>query len=169
MHSEIPAPDSRIYKTLLVVGSNPPKTSGQRTLARAEQARLILNYDHFDIANVFSVPTHRTTDVATVGALPTGWLDARGPLAHALDRASAVLLAYGVGKPAGVAARHYKEQLAWLNGEIEQRGLTVWWVGGAARHPSRWQRYTFRAYPEMPFSKALQTALTIRTLGGQGL
>ena len=162
MQFEVQAPCPASLETLLVIGSNPPTTSGQRTLARAEQARLILEFDFCEIVNLFSLPTYRTTGVAVAGICPSGWLEARMDLARALDRASAVLLAYGVTKPAGAAAKHHEAQLVWLENEITRRGLPVWWVGGAPRHPSRWHRYTHRAHPETDFPVALTTALARR-------
>lgn len=162
MHSEVPASLPAPYQTLLVVASNPPTTSGQRTLARAEQARLILDFDHCEIANLFSLPTYRTSGVAEAGTSADGWLEARANLSRALDYASAVLLAYGISKPTGAAAKHHVEQVEWLESEIGRRSLPVWWVGGAPRHPSRWQRYTYRAHPEIAFPVALTTALARR-------
>lgn len=148
--------------TLLVVASNPPTTSGRRTLSRAEHARQILGFSRYEIANIFSQPTYRTSGVSHAGSSPDGWLDARVALMPALDQATAVLLAYGVSKPAGVAGKHQDEQVAWLEAEVARRSLPVWWVGGAPRHPSRWQRYTYRAHPEEDFRTALITALARR-------
>lgn len=162
MHFEDPRSRPASSKTLLVIGSNLPTTSGQRTLARAEQARHILNFERCEIANLFGLPTYRTSGVSVAGISPGGWLDARPGLAQALDRASAVLLAYGISKPSGEAAQHHEAQVQWLESEIGARGLPVWWVGGAPRHPSRWHRYTYRAHPETAFPDALVTALAIR-------
>lgn len=162
MLSEVPAPLPTSSGTLLIIGSNPPTTGGQRTLARAEQARKVLDFACYEIANLFSLPTYRTTGVSTSGISPIGWLDARPSLVQALDRASAVVLAYGVSKPSGEAAKHHEAQVKWLDGEITERALPVWWVGGAPRHPSRWHRYTHRAHPEAAFLTALPAALTMR-------
>lgn len=162
MLSAEPTSQSEASGTLLVVASNPPTTSGQRTLARAEQAREILNFDRYEIANIFSQPTYRTSGVSDAGSSPDGWLDARVALMPALDQAAAVLLAYGVSKPAGAAGKHHDEQVAWLEAQVSKRSLAVWWVGGAPRHPSRWQRYTYRAHPEQDFQTALIRALARR-------
>lgn len=162
MHLEVAAPRPTCSGTLLVVGSNPPTTSGQRTLARAEQARHILDFDYCELVNLFSLPTYRTSGLAVAGISPDGWLDARTHLAVALGRASAVLLAYGISKPSGAAAKHHDAQVLWLESEITRRGLPVWWVGGAPRHPSRWHRYTHRTHPETAFPEALTTALARR-------
>ncbi|BCW69973.1 hypothetical protein NicSoilB8_10170 [Arthrobacter sp. NicSoilB8] len=115
------------------------------------------------MANLFSLPTHRTGGIAVAGVSSEGWLEARPSLNRALDEASAVLLAYGVSKPTGTAAEHHLAQVKWLEDQITNRGLAVWWVGGAPRHPSRWQRHTYRAYPGLAFPLALAAALQMRT------
>jgi len=146
--------------TLLVVGSNPPsKTSGQRTLARVNQAATILGFDHAVIANIFALPTYRSGGIADLGRTPGGWLDARPPLLSALDECDGVLLAYGTQEPSGAARAHHREQVRWLEEQVEHRDLQTWWVGGAPRHPSRWQRYTWREHPNLSFPEALRHAL----------
>lgn len=124
--------------------------------------RHILGSDYCEVINLFSLPTYRIGGVALAGISPGVWLDARTNLAQALDRASTVLLTYGISKPGGAAARHHEAQVVWLEGEITRRGLPVWWVGVAPRHPSRWHRYTRRAHPETDFATALTTALARR-------
>ena len=94
------------------------------------------------------------------GATPEGWLAARVEMEQALGEASAVLLAYGLGEPTGSARAHFREQVAWLHEHIEQHDLPTWWVGGAPRHPSRWQRYTWRAYPDLAFPEGLRAAFS---------
>lgn len=153
----------RSREALLVVGSNPPsETNGQRTLARVEQARIILGFERAVMANVFALPTYRSGGVSELGQVPDGWLTARVELGEALDTCSGVLLAYGVGEPAGEARRLHREQVKWLDTEIEQRALPTWWVGGAPRHPSRWQRYTWRQHPSLDFPRALRQSLEAR-------
>lgn len=148
-------------ETLLVVGSNPPsETSGQRTLARVEQARIILGFERAVMANLFALPTYRSGGVSELGQVPDGWLMARSELREALEDCSGVLLAHGVGAPVGAARRFHREQLIWLEAEIGRRGLPRWWVGGAPRHPSRWQRYTWRHYPDIDFLSALSLGLS---------
>lgn len=150
-------------RQLLVVGSNPATTDGRRTLGRVEQARQVLGFDEVNIANIFSLPTYRSGNVSEVGISPDGWQEARGPLEEDLDRCDAVLLAYGVAEPSGVARRWHRQQIEWLEAEIAARLLPVWWVGEAPRHPSRWQRYTFRCFPNLDYQQALRHALQLRT------
>ena len=58
-------------ETLLVVGSNPPsQTSGQRTLARVEQARIVLGFERVVVANLFALPTYRSGGVSELGQVP---------------------------------------------------------------------------------------------------
>lgn len=150
-------------ETLLVVGSNPPsQTSGERTLARVEQARTILGFEKVVLANLFSLPTYRSGGVSELGQVPDGWLTARAGLQEALEDCSGVLLAYGVGEPVGAARTLHREQVKWLDAEIEQRALPTWWVGGAPRHPSRWQRFTWRACAGQKFTEALRNVLVVR-------
>lgn len=149
---------------LLVIGSNPPsQTSGVRTLARVEMAREVLGFQQVKLVNIFALPSYRSGGLSELGGTPPGWLAARPGMEHALGVADAVLLAYGVGEPTGLARVHFREQVAWLNEQIDRRDLPTWWVGGAARHPSRWQRYTWRAYPELPFLDGLHLSLGRRS------
>ena len=84
------------HGTLLVVGSNPPaRTSGQRTLTRAQQAAAILGFEQAVLANLFALPTYRSGGISDLGRTLEGWLDARPPLLSALDECDGVLLAYG--------------------------------------------------------------------------
>ena len=145
-----------------MVGSNPPsQTSGHRTRARVEQAAAILGFERAVIANLFALPTYRSGGISDAGRTPEGWLEARSLLVSALDDCHGVLLAYGTQQPSGEARAHHREQVRWLEGEIGERGLPCWWVGGAARHPSRWQRYTWRELPGVDFGTALQRSLTL--------
>jgi hypothetical protein len=152
-------------RTLLVIGSNPAITSGQRTIGRAELARQMLHFDHVELENLFSVSTYRTGGVSLAGTSECGWQEARPRLLAALDRADAVLMAYGLAKPSGAAALHFVQQVAWVQQQIAERGLPVWSVGGAPRHPSRWQRYTYREHPGVPFPEALRASLVIQETG----
>lgn len=144
-----------------MIGSNPPsQTSGARTLARVEMAREVLGFERVRLANLFTLPSYRSGGLSELGATPEGWQAARAEMEQALGAASAVLLAYGVGEPTGSARAYFREQVAWLNAQIDRRDLPTWWVGGAPRHPSRWQRYTWRAYPDLAFPEGLRAAFS---------
>tara|TARA_R110001606_G_scaffold232345_1_gene379884 strand:- start:10 stop:504 length:495 start_codon:yes stop_codon:yes gene_type:complete len=144
---------------LLVVLSNPPTTSGVRTLQRVELARETLGYSAVQIANLFSIPTYRTGDISSVGAVAGGWLAARAGLSAALSKADAVVLAYGCQEPSGEARLHFRDQLSWLEAEIEDQGVRTWMLEGRPRHPSRWHRHTHVVYPDLPFAEALVRVL----------
>lgn len=144
---------------LTVILSNPPTTSGARTLGRVGLAAKILDHDTFSVANLFPVATHQSGGIATVGCESTSWHAARPGLRTALDAADTVLLAYGVEEPKGPARSHFRQQVEWLNAEIGARELPLVYFGGRTMHPSRWQRHTFRAYPGRPFEEAAQLAL----------
>lgn len=145
---------------LTAILSNPPTTSGERTLGRVGLAARVLNHDTFSVANLFPVATHRTGGITMVGTEESNWHRAREALQEALDQANTVLLAYGVEEPKGLARVHFRQQLVWLKTEIEARELAVVSFGERTRHPSRWQRHTFRAYPDLPFEEAARLALT---------
>ena len=87
-----PAPPLRCGH-LLVVLSNPPTTSGARTLQRVQLAKETLGYSTVSIANVFSVSTYRTSGITIAGVEPVGWIAARSELTAALNTADAVILA----------------------------------------------------------------------------
>lgn len=148
--------------TLLVVGCNPPTTSGVRTRARAELAREILRFDLVRLDNMFSEATYRTGGLAAFPGDDQPWLASRQALEESLDTSDGVLLAYGVSLPAGDARQAFRQQIEWLETEISKHAHPVWWVGAAPRHPSRWQRYTYRVHPELLFSEALPLALQRR-------
>lgn len=150
---------------MLVICSNPPsQTSGVRTIRRVDLARGHLGYDVVHIVNLFALASHRTGAVASLGADADGWLAARDPLSAGLQRADGLLMAYGVHAPAGPARAHHRAQLRWLVDELAPLDLPVWGVGGAPRHPSRWQRFTSRAHPGLAFSDALKVSLTALTV-----
>lgn len=140
---------------LLAVLATPAKTSGQRTLARINLARQILEYDDVSIANLLNIATYRTTDMSTAGSLAEPWLDARPAISQALARSQGVLLGYGVSEPSGTARLHYRDQIAWLESQLLVSELPVWSVGTPPRHPSRWQRLTHREDGNRPFVDAL--------------
>lgn len=144
---------------LAVIGSNPSTTSGVRTKNRAQRACSLLGFETFLISNLIDFPTYRSGDISEVAAEGEIWMRSRAALAAAVSEASGVLLAYGVEKPSGPARVHHREQLAWLNQEISARGLQTWAVGGKPRHPSRWQRFTYRSYPGVDFETALAKSL----------
>lgn len=151
-------------RLLLVIGSNPPsQTSGKRTLNRVEQARDILGFEEARLVNLFGGSSYRSGDVSVLGVEPAGWLAARGDLEAGLSSASAVLLAYGTNPPTGPARLHFRGQVDWLEGRIAALSLPSWWVGGAPRHPSRWQRYTWREFPDTSYAAALEAALRERS------
>lgn len=145
---------------LLVIGSNPPsQTIGRRTLARVEQARVILGFSEVRLANFFSLPSYRSGGVSELGTTSKGLLDAGERAAEELDGSTGILLAYGTQPPAGLAREHFRGQVAWVKHRIGGLQLPCWWVGGAPRHPSRRQRFTWREFPEQPYADALERAL----------
>jgi hypothetical protein len=151
------------HDVLVAIGSNPPlTTSGERTRGRLEQARALLGFEEVKLVNLFAMGTYRNGGVAKVGHAPEGWRQARLEIMEGLRDAEAVLLAYGVGAPSGSARQHHRQQVDWLNAVLDDRELPVYWMGGAPRHPSRWQRYTYRHHPDLSYLEGLKLALSAR-------
>jgi len=153
---------------LLTILSNPPLTSGARTLARVELARHVLGYETVSVANIFAVETHRSGGISEIGAGSDGWEAAQRLLAPAINSADAVLFAYGRKEPSGPARFHFRAQLVWVRNLVESRALPIWDVDGQPRHPSRWQRHTYSKYPLLQFQEALPLVLTRVPSGREG-
>jgi hypothetical protein len=122
-------------------------------------AARILGYERVEIVNLISVATDTVLDIAAAGDDQVSWLASRPQILNCLDHADAVLLGWGCTEPSGPARHHHRTQVEWLKSTLANRRLKTWTVGGTPRHPSRWQRYTARAYPGTPFSVALANAL----------
>ncbi|MBB5891853.1 hypothetical protein [Kutzneria kofuensis] len=121
----------------------------------------LLGFDNVAVANLFSVPSHRTGAITELGAAEDGWLAARGSLETCLGAGDGVLLAYGATSPSGEARVQFRQQVAWLHHRIAAEDLPIWHVGDGPRHPSRWQRWTYRAHPDVPFTEALRDSLVL--------
>lgn len=145
--------------TLVAVLTNPPLTDGRRTLRRVALAAELLGFEDLAVTNLFSVPSHASGAIAELGVSEDGWLKARAPLEACLGTANGVLLAYGATSPTGEARLQFRRQVAWVHDRIRARALPTWQVGDGPRHPSRWQRWTCRAHPEVPFPEALRNSL----------
>lgn len=144
---------------LLAVLSNPPTTSGHRTLNRVEMARQVLGFDRVAVVNLFPEPSYRTGELSQLGVNPAAWLPARQDIAEQLPTAEGVLLAYGCSAPSGPAREHFRTQERWITSLLAERSAPVWRVGGTPRHPSRWQRWTVRQHPDLEFRQALSLEL----------
>ena len=143
-------------RTLVAILANPPTTPGARTRGRVALAASLLGFERVQISNMFAYASHSTGAIAELGQTDQGWLEARPHLSSSLRDCDAVLLAYGAYAPAGPARLHYKQQVDWLRGEVMNQSVPAWWVGDGPRHPSRWQRWTYRAHPAVPFEDALR-------------
>jgi hypothetical protein len=118
----------------------------------------LLGFEEVAVANLFSVSSHATGAIAELGVTEDGWLTARASLDACLGVGNGVLLAYGVTTPTGEAGVQFRQQVAWLRSRIADVALPTWHVGDGPRHPSRWQRWTYRAHPEVPFPEALRSS-----------
>ncbi|MCK9921266.1 hypothetical protein MXD61_05015 [Frankia sp. AgPm24] len=119
----------------------------------------LLGFAEVKVANLFSMPSHATGDIDELGATAAGWLAARPSLESALTEAAGVLLAYGASSPSGPARTHFREQAAWLRTRLDELALPGWQVGDGPRHPSRWQRWTSREHPDIPFTEAVRRSI----------
>jgi len=151
--------ETKSQGTLVAVLSNPPVTDGQRTLRRVQLAAELLGFEDAVVANLFALPSHSTGAIATLGATEEGWLAARPSLEASLAASTGVLLAYGATSPTGPARHNFRAQVEWLTGHLAARDLPTWRVGDGPRHPSRWQRWTSRAHPDLSFPDALRVSL----------
>ena len=146
-------------RNLVAVLCNPPLTAGVRTLHRVRLAAQLLSFEEVQVANLFALPSHSTNEIATLGASHEGWAAARTNLQASLDASDGVLLAYGCTSPTGPARHNLFAQVEWLSDLLGTLGRPAWQVGDAPRHPSRWQRWTCRAHPELTFPDALRASL----------
>ena len=144
---------------LVAVLTNPPLTDGKRTMSRVALAAELLGYSEIAIANMFALPSLSTGAIDDLGATVDGWIAARGSLEANLAVAHGVLLAYGATSPSGTARVHFRDQVGWLYDRVEELSLPTWFVGDGPRHPSRWQRWTHRVHPDVPFEEALRRSL----------
>lgn len=143
---------------LLCILANPPDGSGDRTLARLEQARHLLGFAQVSIGNLFAFASADVTSISLLGATSEGWLEARNQMAPAIASCDGALLAYGVAEPNGPAREHHWAQVRWLTDRLMENGCPVFQLGDGPRHPSRWQRWTARHHPELPFAAGLQAS-----------
>ncbi|MCK9893895.1 DUF1643 domain-containing protein [Frankia sp. AgB32] len=119
----------------------------------------LLGFAEVKVVNLFSMPSQATGAISELGATAEGWLTARPSLDVALAGADAVLLAYGATSPSGSARTHFREQVEWLHSRLDEWAVPGWQVGDGPRHPSRWQRWTSREHPDVPFAEAVRRSL----------
>lgn len=146
-------------RQLVAVLANPPLADGKRTMRRVALAAEILGFGAVEIANLFAFPSQGTGAICEIGAREDGWIAARPTLEARVSAADGILLAYGTTSPAGPARVHFRNQIGWLLGLMATTGTGAWHVGDGPRHPSRWQRWTCRAHPDIPFTTALARSL----------
>lgn len=71
-------------EVMLVVGSNPPTTSGARTRARCALAATILGFNSFRIGNLVDIPTRDFLELSSLAGNRHAWVDARTLLEESL-------------------------------------------------------------------------------------
>jgi len=133
---------------LAVILSSPPVRAGRRTRDRVNSLAKLLEVDSYEMANIFAFATTDVNQITTLGASMAPWLQARRPILDALRVSNAVLLAYGVSEPCGVARANCRQQISWLWEAIDSAGISkVFTVGGRPYHPSRWHRLCAKEDP----------------------
>jgi hypothetical protein len=153
--------DTAVPSLLAVLASPPCGTSGQRTLARVSMAAALIGCSDYQVANVFAEPTPDVLAITAAGATAKPWMTARESLEPLIEKADNVLFSWGKTEPTGPAREFHRAQIEWLISQASRVEAAIWMVGAEPRHPSRWQRYTSREHPYLPFPQALGHALRI--------
>lgn len=146
-------------RLLVAVLANPPLGPGTITRQRVATAGRLLGFENTVIDNIFPLASPTTNEIGPLGANPLPWQMARTSLEANLSKADGVLLGYGCKRPTGIARHHFDSQILWLYKQLAFTRAVSWMVGDRPHHPSRWQRYTARNFPEMGFAEALPLAL----------
>jgi hypothetical protein len=119
----------------------------------------IIGCDDYVVVNLFPRPTRNVTEIALLGKDPQVWVEARPTVVAGLATCNEVLLGYRLSEPGGEARLHHRDQTTWIISVLQGLGRSAWTVGGRPRHPSRWQRHTSRAHPNLRFREALTLSL----------
>ncbi len=144
---------------LAVLAAPPAGTSGERTRRRVQLAATLIGCQHVVIANLFDQPVRDVQELTIAGADPNSWIGARYQLGHAITMAQHVLMAWGISEPTGSAREHHRAQIDWVTESLSRTPSNSWMLGDGPRHPSRWQRYTSRIHPGLPFTEAVRMSL----------
>jgi hypothetical protein len=123
-------------------------------------AAALIGCSDYQVANIFAEPTSDVLAITAAGATSEHWMAAREALEPLIEKADNVLFAWGKTEPKGPAREFHRAQIEWLISQTSQVDAAIWMVGAEPRHPSRWQRYTSREHPELPFPEALAHALS---------
>ena len=129
----------RVLGALLL---NPPLMGGGRTLNHLRVAADLLECDHIEIANLFSIATRDVVEMNQISKLVVGWEKARPRLSEVIGGADQLLAGWGVSGITGESARHRNRQLAYIREVALAAGHDRYWtLNGETRHPSRWHQY----------------------------
>lgn len=151
--------EARVVTELLAVLHNPPVGDGRITRSRTALAARILGHHSWGVVNVVVEKTQTSLEIGNLdlqaewGAVE--WMQ----LNFELAKADEVLLAYGLSAPIGPSRSPFRRRLSALHEALEHHGVPVVTLGGKPRHPSRWQRYTHKTHPGVPFDRAIAMSL----------
>lgn len=142
-------------QALTFVLLNPALGGGARTLNRVAKLASHSRAENYRVVNLFETPTASTSELARLGEDELAWQGARAAILDSIRCSKSAILAYGVAAPPGAVMPVFNRQVDWLGTVLGENDVLAWQVGGAPRHPSRWQRYTSRFYSDLTFDQAL--------------
>lgn len=148
--------------SLCAVLLNPNGRDQSRSQRRVELLCELLDIESHRIVNLCQTPTSAARDLGVGGSDPDAWADSRTMLEVGVTSSDVVLFGFGVGVPSSASRTVFQDQVAWLEERTAAIAGTVCQVGGQPRHPSRWQRYTHRHYPDLEFRSALLRSVHVR-------
>lgn len=95
-----------------------------------------------EVANLFSVRTRNSKDLAATHLTRSDILQARPHIEDALAGATDIMFAWGVSLLPGTQRQLQREQVEWVISRSYFYGhKSAWMMGGTTRHPSRWRQY----------------------------
>ena len=148
-----------IVTQLSAILANPAVVGGSRTLDRVALLADLLGFERWRVANLLNTESRSVLDFPEACQEAEPWIVAREEMLGAIQESSIVLLAYGVSEPTGRMRFHHRDQVRWLGTQLLDAKKLVVQVGDGPRHPSRWQRWTSRAYPGTEFVEALAASV----------
>lgn len=157
---------------LTAVLLNPSTGPGTVTGTAVKAAGEVVGAESVQIINLCAAPSRDLPTLATVGAGPAPWLDARPKLVAAITHEDLVLFAYGLGGLTGPARQHFEGQVRWVHEHAVRAGHdSALMLDGRPRHPSRWRQYLGPQrglFSEATFEERLRAALRPVPLNADG-
>lgn len=140
---------------LVAILLNPSLGPGRLTLNRVSLGAHLLGHDSFAVVNLFGQATHNSQGIKAHSDISHELEVQREVISSSIAGCDEVLLGYGRSAPPQVLRSYYAEQIQHVQAQVHAKKRDAVSVGGEPWHPSRWQRYTYRAYPGIAFEQAL--------------